>query len=134
MGSQSLLQGIFPNQGLNPGLPQCTQFLYELSHQGSPRGKRICLQCRRCEFDPWVGRFLRAGIGNPLQSSYLGNSMHRGTWWATVYEVARAGHDLVTKQHFIFVLPVPIYYLLFWYKFLYFISKASLLVFIVGST
>ena len=23
--------------------------------------------------------------------------MDRGTWWATVREVARAGHDLVTK-------------------------------------
>ena len=21
------------------------------------------------------------GIGNPLQSSYLENSMHRGSWW-----------------------------------------------------
>ena len=31
-----LLQGIFPNQGLNPGLPHCRQTLYHLSHQGSP--------------------------------------------------------------------------------------------------
>ena len=32
----SLLQGIFPTQGLNPGLPHCRQILYQLSHQGSP--------------------------------------------------------------------------------------------------
>ena len=32
-----LLQGIFPTQGLNPGLPHCRQTLYPLSHQGSPR-------------------------------------------------------------------------------------------------
>ena len=32
-----LLQGIFPNQGSNPGLPHCRWFLYQLSHQGSPR-------------------------------------------------------------------------------------------------
>ena len=36
-GSLSLLQGIFPTQGLNPGLPHCRQILYQLSHQGSPR-------------------------------------------------------------------------------------------------
>ena len=37
VGSLSLLQGIFPTQGLNPGLPHCRQILYPLSHQGSPR-------------------------------------------------------------------------------------------------
>ena len=37
VGSLSLLQGIFPTQGLNPGLPHCRQILYQLSHQGSPR-------------------------------------------------------------------------------------------------
>ena len=30
MGSLSLLQGIFPTQGLNPGLPHCSQILYQL--------------------------------------------------------------------------------------------------------
>ena len=37
VGSCSILQGIFPTQGLNPGLPNCRQILYQLSHQGSPR-------------------------------------------------------------------------------------------------
>ena len=37
LGSLSLLQGIFPTQGLNPGLPQCMQILYLLRHKGSPR-------------------------------------------------------------------------------------------------
>ena len=37
VGSRSLLQGIFPTQGLNPGLPHCRGILYQLSHQGSPR-------------------------------------------------------------------------------------------------
>ena len=35
--SLSLLQGIFPTQGSNPGLPHCRQILYQLSHKGSPR-------------------------------------------------------------------------------------------------
>ena len=29
--------GIFPTQGSNPGLQQCRQILYQLSHQESPR-------------------------------------------------------------------------------------------------
>ena len=37
VGSCSLLQGIFPTQGLNPGLTHCRQILYQLSHKGSPR-------------------------------------------------------------------------------------------------
>ena len=36
VGCHSLLQGIFPNQGLNPRLLHCRQILYHLSHQGSP--------------------------------------------------------------------------------------------------
>ena len=34
VGCYSLLQGIFPTQGLNPDLPHCRQILYHLSHQG----------------------------------------------------------------------------------------------------
>ena len=36
VGSCSLLQVIFPTQGLNPGLSHCRQILYQLSHKGSP--------------------------------------------------------------------------------------------------
>ena len=36
VGCHCLLQGIFPTQGSNPGLPHCRQTLYPLSHQGSP--------------------------------------------------------------------------------------------------
>ena len=36
VGCYFLLQGIFPTQGSNPGLPHCRQTLYPLSHQGSP--------------------------------------------------------------------------------------------------
>ena len=33
----SLLQGIFPTQGSNSGLPYCRWILYQPSHKGSPR-------------------------------------------------------------------------------------------------
>ena len=36
VGSLSLLQGIFPTQGSNPGLPHCRRILYQLNHKGSP--------------------------------------------------------------------------------------------------
>ena len=37
VGNLSLLQGIFPTQGSNPGLPHCRQILYQLSHKRTPR-------------------------------------------------------------------------------------------------
>ena len=43
-GLHGLLQGIFPTQGLNPGLLHCRWILYQLSYQGSsekPKGKRF---------------------------------------------------------------------------------------------
>ena len=36
VGCHALLEGIFPTQGKNPGLPYCRQILYHLRHQGSP--------------------------------------------------------------------------------------------------
>ena len=33
VGSLPLLQGTFPTQGSNPGLPHCTTILYQLSHE-----------------------------------------------------------------------------------------------------
>ena len=37
VGSLSLLQGICPTKGWNPGLLHCRQILYHLSHQGCPK-------------------------------------------------------------------------------------------------
>ena len=37
VGSLSLLQVIFSNQGLKPGLLHCRWILYQLSYKGSPR-------------------------------------------------------------------------------------------------
>ena len=37
VGYHALLQGIFPTQGLNSGLPHCRRILYHQSHQASPR-------------------------------------------------------------------------------------------------
>ena len=51
--------------------------------------KRICLQCRRLKFDPWVERYSGGGNGSLLQYSYLGNPMDREAQGATVHGVAK---------------------------------------------
>jgi len=43
VGSFSLLQGIFPTQGSNPGVTHCRRILYQLSQQGSS-GWRMLLK------------------------------------------------------------------------------------------
>ena len=53
VGSRSLLQGIFPTQGSNPGLPHCRQILYQLSYKGSllwGEVERKCFSRGRCIF------------------------------------------------------------------------------------
>ena len=45
---------------------------------------RICLQCRRPGFDPWVGKIPGGWHGNPLQYSCLENPTDRGAWRAAV--------------------------------------------------
>ena len=42
VGCHALLQGIFPTQGSNPGLPHCRQILYCLNHQGNPMVMFYC--------------------------------------------------------------------------------------------
>ena len=39
---------------------------------------------------PGSGRSPGEGNGNPLQHSYLENSMNKGAWWATVCGVAKS--------------------------------------------
>ena len=49
------------------------------SFPGGSDGQRICQQCKR----PGEGN------GNPLQYSYLENSMDIGAWWAAVHGVTK---------------------------------------------
>ena len=62
VGCPALLQGIFPTQGLNPGLPNCWRILYHLSHQGSPY---ICIYMVASDFPPLIWeRLLQFMQGN----------------------------------------------------------------------
>ena len=44
VGCHAFLQGIFPTQGSNPGLPHFRRILYHLSHQGRPKGLKLSLK------------------------------------------------------------------------------------------
>ena len=46
-------------------------------------------KCRRCWFDPWVGKVPGVGNGDPLHYHCLENSVDRGAWQATVHRVAK---------------------------------------------
>ena len=48
VGSLSLLQGIFPTQGLNSGPLHCRQILYQLSHKGSPTHTKGSVNKNHC--------------------------------------------------------------------------------------
>ena len=41
VGCHAFLQGIFPTQGLNPGLRYCRWILYPLSHQGTSKNNAV---------------------------------------------------------------------------------------------
>ena len=41
-------------------------------------------------FDPWIGKVLGEGNGNPLQYSCLENPTDKGAWSATVHGVAKS--------------------------------------------
>ena len=63
VGCQALLQGIFPTEGSNPGLPHCRLILYQPSHQGSPQCQCVSPQMSRRILSP--GTLAHSGI--PLQ-------------------------------------------------------------------
>ena len=72
VGSLFLLQGIFPTQGSNSGLPHCNQILYQMSHKGSPR------------ILEWVAYPFSSGSSqprDPTRVSYIAGGFF--TSWAT---------------------------------------------------
>ena len=56
----ALLQGIFPTQGSNSGLPNCRRILYQLSHKGSPTKMKFgqnCLEADITQKLKWAHEF-----------------------------------------------------------------------------
>ena len=52
---------------------------------GGSDGKEFACNVGDPSVIPESGRFPREGNGNSLQYSYLGNTMERRAWWATVH-------------------------------------------------
>ena len=75
VGSLSLLQGIVPTQVLNPGLPHCRRFLYQLKHKGSPR------------ILEWVAYLFSRGSSRPR--NWTGVSFTAG-WFFTYWAIREA--------------------------------------------
>ncbi|KAB0353465.1 hypothetical protein FD755_023832 [Muntiacus reevesi] len=80
VGSLSLFQGIFPTQGLNPGLLHCRQILYQLSQQGSPFYDPSRGPCHCYLFLPVLCFFLLATrvFPSPPAHLYPLYTMHKG--------------------------------------------------------
>ena len=101
VGSLSLLQGIFPTQGLNPGLLHCRQIQYYLSHQGNPAyleyyinlvdkvsvglwgltpvlKEVLCVKCYQTELHATVKLFIkgRVNLCNKLHCSLILRNCH----------------------------------------------------------
>ena len=80
MGSCSLLQGIFPTQGSNPGLLQCRWILYQLSHQGSPYIGYYIYEASQVALEVKKVRVLATQscptLCNPVNCSPPGSSVH----------------------------------------------------------
>ena len=44
-----------------------------------------CRRCKRCGFNPWVGKISWSRKWQPTPVFFLENSLERGAWWATVH-------------------------------------------------
>ena len=77
VGSLSLLQGIFPTQGSNPGLLHCRRILYQLSRKGSPR----ILQWVACPYSrgsSWPRNWTRVSC---IAGGFFTNWAMREAWY-----------------------------------------------------
>ena len=104
VGGHALLQGIFPTQGSDPGLPHC-RILYHISHQGSPRilewvvysfskgtsqpRNPIRVTCIAGGFiTSWATREAHGIMGLYLHWETKKNSLWFALWWWSVTESA----------------------------------------------
>ena len=89
VGSRSLLQQIFPTQGLNPGLLHCRRILYQLRYK---EGALFTVSVPIFHYFTLQGHLSREGNRNPLRYSCLENPMDRGAWRAAVHGGHRVRH------------------------------------------
>ena len=101
VGSLSLLQGIFPAQGSNPGLPHCRRILYQLSYIRGFSGEApspLILGETQILWSPTITKHNRE---NPKQRDSLSLSLFRSlSLQATVHlrKCMAGGGELIVGQ------------------------------------
>ena len=91
VGSLSLLQGIFPIQGSNPGHLHYRQILYQLSYKGSPGWRKE--RGKLSDLRTWWTK-MRSTPGHRKELMANGLPFHMSTlidrWWLSTGELARS--------------------------------------------
>ena len=93
VGCHFLLQGIFPTQGSNPGLPHCRQTLYHLSHQSGISHDVLGFTHSS------VGKESTCNAGDPGSIPGLGRSPGEGICYPFHYSWASLVAQLVNNSH-----------------------------------
>ena len=100
MGCHALLQGIFPTQGLDPGLPHCRQILYWLGHQESEVTQSCQTLCDPVNCSP-PGSSIH-GILQARVLEWVASSFSRGssqpTDWTQVSLIAGRRFNLWARE------------------------------------
>ena len=98
VGSFSLLQGILPTQGSNPGLLYCRQLLYQLSHKNKDPCK-VCIKSlvKEVRYSNSV-LFFRAGIGGLGNSGPFLQALSLSSSVVPVTEVMSRGSSTLTSH------------------------------------
>ena len=92
VSTHSLLQGIFPTQGSNPGFLHCRQILYQLSCQGIPfvfLDSSFLSVIQEPTFGPWKGSPLPATLlAWTMWKKRLGRPLKQKDFFSTVYHIS----------------------------------------------
>ena len=75
-------------------LPLSSLYALRLDFPGGSDGNKSTGNAEDPGLIPGSGRSLGEGNDNPLQHSYLENSIDRRAWWASVHGVAKSGTRL----------------------------------------